>query len=82
YMVILSGSTHILGTFGTILAGGPFLFFVYYLDSWRLVLLISAILGNFLALLILIFFKEGTKSAETMSKQELNSDIKSNLLNK
>ncbi|AJI45573.1 MFS transporter [Francisella tularensis] len=82
YMGILSGSTQILGTLGPILAGGPLLFFVNYLDSWRLVILISAILGIFLAVLILIFVKEGTKAAETLSKQEVNSEIKSNLLNK
>ncbi|BCL52930.1 MFS transporter [Francisella tularensis subsp. holarctica] len=82
YMGILSGSTQILGTLGPILAGGPLLFFVNYLDSWRLVILISAILGIFLAVLILIFVKEDTKAAETLSKQEVNSEIKSNLLNK
>lgn len=44
--------------------------------------MISAILGIFLAVLILIFVKEDTKAAETLSKQEVNSEIKSNLLNK
>lgn len=39
-------------------------------------------LRNFLAVLILIFVKEDTKAAETLSKQEVNSEIKSNLLNK
>ncbi|MEY8765397.1 MULTISPECIES: MFS transporter [Francisella] len=82
YMGILSGSTQILGTLGPILAGGPLLFFVSYLDSWRLVILISAIIGIFLAALILIFVKEGAKAAETLSKQEVNSEIKGNLLNK
>ncbi|MDE5007363.1 MFS transporter, partial [Francisella tularensis subsp. holarctica] len=47
YMGILSGSTQILGTLGPILSGGPLLFFVNSLDSWRLVILISAILGIF-----------------------------------
>ncbi|ALB01776.1 MFS sugar transporter [Francisella persica ATCC VR-331] len=81
YMGILSGSTQILGTLGPILAGGPLLFLVNYLDSWRLVILISAIVGIFLAALILVFVKEGAKTVETLSKQELN-EIKSNLLNK
>ena len=79
YMGILSGSTQILGTLEPILAGSPLLFFMSYLDSWRLVILISAIVGIFLAALILIFVKESAKAAETLSKQEVNSEIKSNI---
>ncbi|MED7818994.1 MULTISPECIES: MFS transporter [unclassified Francisella] len=82
YMGILSGSTQILGTMGPILAGGPLLFFVSYLNSWRLVIFISAIIGVILAVLILLIVKEGPKNNQALSDNELTSDIKNNLLNK
>jgi MFS family permease len=82
YMGILSGSTQILGTMGPILAGGPLLFFVSYLDSWRLVIFIAAIIGVILAVLIVLIVKESPKSTQVLSKNEITSDIKCNLLNK
>lgn len=82
YMGILSGSTQILGTMGPILAGGPLLFFVSYLNSWRLVIFIAAVIGVILAVLIILIVKESPKSNQKLSKNEITSDIKDNLLNR
>ncbi|BCD90944.1 MFS transporter [Francisella halioticida] len=82
YIGILSGSTQILGTMGPILAGGPLLFFVSYLNSWRLVIFIAAVIGIILSVLIILIVKESPKNSQTLSKNEFTSDIKDNLLNK